>query len=208
MNRFTQIVAYGYSVLLYPLFVPTYLMILFCVLQSKHVLLLAPAYCALAIGGTCFFTCIIPLIVLLTMRALGRVKDLDVSKKEERTEPFIYTLISLCFWCYFLHLIYVPAFLFWSAIATVAVLLLVMAITLRWKISAHLASAGGALAMVIGMILEYGIEGTGIILLLLFLSWLLMLARIYLDAHTPLQTVCGFLLGLIAVLIPNIILHF
>jgi len=41
---------------------------------------------------------------------------------------------------------------------------------------------------------------------LLLLSLLLMYARIYLDAHTPLQVVLGFLLGLVFTITPNFII--
>ncbi len=205
MKKLLHILAYGYSVVLYPLFVPTYLMVVFCMLFSHHVMPLTTAYSALAIGGTCFFTCIIPLILLLVMKAMGKIKDLNVSNKDERLVPYLYTMISFGFWCYFLHLIKMPNYVFYSSISVVVVLAIVTVITPKWKISAHLSTIGGTISMLIGMLMQYGIDGTWIIPTLLIMAWLLMLARIYLEAHTPLQTVCGFLLGLIAVLIPNLL---
>lgn len=101
-----------------------------------------------------------------------------------------------------------PNFVLASVITTIVLLLIVTFITRYWKISAHLSSAGGALAMVMGIMLNLGLYSHSLLVVLLVLAWLLMLSRIYLEAHTPLQTVCGFLLGLIMVLIPNLIIFF
>ena len=43
---------------------------------------------------------------------------------------------------------------------------------------------------------------------ILILALLLMYARIYLNAHTPSQVVCGFLLGLIGTFTPTLILTY
>lgn len=211
MPKYTDIrdiLAYALSVALYPLFVSTYIMMLFCWTFSRTVLPLPFSYCLLATGGTMLFTCLLPLTILVVMIKLGRVKNLDVTDRRERTVPYIYTMGCIGCWCVFLHLIRMPQYIVWSAVASLAVLIIVMLITLRWKISVHLSSMGGAVAMVMGIMMQCGIYRPSLIILLLALSWLLMLARIRLNAHTPSQTVAGFLLGLIVVLIPNIIIAY
>lgn len=209
MNKdIRDILAYGWSVLMYPLFVPTYLMLLFCGIFTVKVAPIGIPYCALAVGGTFFFTCLVPLITLLVMIRIGHVKDLDVSDRSERFTPYIYTIASMVFWCIFLHQIQMPLFMRISAIASVIVLVITALVTLWWKISIHSASAGGALAMIIGMLIQYEVEPWWFLIIAILCCWLLMLARIRLQAHTPLQTVCGFLLGLVVVLIPNILLMY
>jgi len=208
MAKYTDIrdiLAYGLSVALYPLFMSTYIMVLFCRVFSHAVLPLSAQYQILAISGTLLFTCLLPLGMLLLMIRLGRVKNLDVTDRRERAIPYIYTMGFIGCWCFFLHLIRMPQYIVWSAVATLVVLVLVMIITLWWKISVHLSSMGGAVAMIIGIMMQCGIYSPRTIVLLLGLSWLLMVARIRLEAHTPAQTVAGFLLGLITVMIPNII---
>lgn len=205
MKKLTHILAYGYSILLYPLFVPTYVIIFYCVLYRAIVAPLSASYWLLSIGGTTFFTCFVPLLILLSMMLLGKVKDLDVSDAKERFWPYMYSLVSIGCWSYFLRLLNMPSFIIYSAIATTILLFLVALITLRWKISAHSASAGGAIAMCLGILTQLGIDCTWWVPALFIAAWLLMIARIRLDAHTPLQTTCGFLMGLILVGIPNII---
>lgn len=208
MKRFLHILAYGYSILLYPLFVPTYIMAFYCYVFDHTVMPLLPGYYAIAIGGTTLFTCLIPLMLLISLKLRGKITDLDVSNRKDRFLPYLYAITSYCCWAFFLYKIKMPNFVLASVITTIVLLLIVTFITRYWKISAHLSSAGGALAMVMGIMLNLGLYSHSLLVVLLVLAWLLMLSRIYLEAHTPLQTVCGFLLGLIMVLIPNLIIFF
>ena len=195
------------SVVLYPLFTPTYLMVAFCGLFSKYLMPLPAQYWWYAIGGTAFFTFLVPLIVLIVMKLQGRISDFDVSDHKQRFIPFLYGIMSFSLWCVYLHsVLKVPTFMFWTAVCSVLALVACMIISPRWKISAHLASMGGVLGMVFGYLFYFGLNAPVTVSLLLLLTLLLMYARIYLNAHTPTQTVCGFLLGLVFTLTPNIIL--
>lgn len=204
--------AYGYSVLCYPLFSPTILAVVYCLLYKTHSTedlslgSYSPVYWWVLVSCTMLFTCIIPLVLLLIMRHLGQITDLDVSNPEQRHEPYIFTLVSMSCWCVCLHALHVPPFLFWSAAASVLSLFAVTFITPYWKISAHLTAFGGSTAMLLGILWFFGLPCSFAISLLAILAWLLMLARIYLEAHTPVQVVCGYLLGLTTVLIPNMLL--
>lgn len=199
--------AYGLSVVLYPLFTPTYLMVAFCLLFSAQKMPLPGQYWAFAVGGTALFTLVVPLVILLVMMAQGRVTNLDVSNREERLVPMVYAVVSFGFWCAYLDAVLrVPSFMFWTAVCSVLALVTCAVISIWWKISAHLASMGGVVGMSVGYLLYFGLNAPAAVCGLLVLTLLLMYARIYLNAHTPLQTVCGFLLGLIFTLTPNIIL--
>ena len=79
--------AYALSVLMYPLFVSTYVIIVFCQLFSRHVLPLTWSYQLLAIGGTLLFTCLLPLGILGWMIWRGKVSNLDVTNRTERWLP-------------------------------------------------------------------------------------------------------------------------
>ena len=199
--------AYGLSAVLFPLFTPTYLMVVFCALFSQYRLPLPATYWWFAIGGTVLFTCIMPFTVLISLKLQGRISDLDVSNRRERLIPFLYAILFFGLWCAYLDLVLkVPTFMFWTAVCSVLALVTCAIISHWWKISAHLASMGGVVGMVIGYLLYFGLNAPVSVSLLLLLSLLLMYARIYLGAHTPEQTVVGFLLGLIFMLTPNIIL--
>lgn len=209
MDKLLHIGAKTLSTVCYPLLVPTYLMVAFCAAFSHLLMPLPGVYWLMAVGGTAFFTLLNPLCILWALKGLGRITDMDVSRREDRTIVFAFTLVSVCAWCYYLHhILHVPVFLFWTAVATTVTLVVVALINLRWKISVHLSTMGGALGFTVGMLLYFGVLAPYLICGLLLLSLLLMYARIYLGAHTPAQTVCGFVLGLVATLVPNIILAY
>ncbi len=195
--------------LLYPLFTPTYLMVTFCVLFNNLRQPLPPQYWWFAIGGTFFFTCLVPLIILIVMKMQGRITDFDISDHRQRLVPLLYAIISFSFWCAYLYsVLKVPDFMFWTAVSSVVALAVCAVISNYWKISAHLASMGGVVGMVLGYLFYFGINAPGTVCGLLLLSLLLMYARIFLEAHTPLQVVLGYLLGLVFTLIPNFIIFY
>lgn len=203
-DRLLHGLAYGWSILCYPLFVPTYTMVAF-VLLFHHLVGPLPTG-RILIASTVSFTCLIPLLILSTLIRLGKVQNLDVTRREERTLPYLVSLISLAMWAAVLFLIPTPRFLRASAVSTILILCLIVLVNLRWKISIHLCSMGSATALAISYILYFGLPATTVVLSMLLIAFLLMCARIYLQAHTPEQTVVGYLVGLLAVLIPNLLI--
>lgn len=204
MNRITHILAYGWSALLFPLFIPTYMMVAFCVCFSRLMIPLTAGFLRAAIGSTLMYTCLLPMGILLILMALGRVSDLDVTNRKERTMPFLLSMGSLIAWVIAMIRIQMPAFMIASSISTTVLLLVVMVINIWWKISIHLTCMGSAVAMAWSMMMYFHTPSIAITCAMLAMALLLMYARLRLNAHTPMQTVAGFLLGMIAVLIPNL----
>jgi membrane-associated phospholipid phosphatase len=74
---------------------------------------------------------------------------------------------------------------------------LVTLITLFWKISAHAVGTGGLLGFLFGIV--YSFAATELLyptLVCVLATGLLLSARLYLNAHTPVEVGAGFLLGL------------
>lgn len=207
MRKLLDIVAKGLSILLYPLFVPTYGMLLFCAAFSANFFGLPSAFWWVSIGGTLLLTCIIPITAILLLIRRGSVSDLYMEQATERTTPYIYTVFCFAFWCYFMYsALRVPTYILLTGIGATMALIIVALVNRRWKISAHLSSLGGLVGGVMSFCMCTGLmPSIWLIISLLALSLLLMYARLYLHAHTPLQVVCGFLLGLLFTFIPNLI---
>jgi membrane-associated phospholipid phosphatase len=94
-------------------------------------------------------------------------------------------------------------------LVVLGVILALLAVTIInhwWKISAHLTGIGGLLGGICSFALNYSMLPLPLIIIVLVLTLLLMLARLYLNAHTPLQVVCGFLLGLLCTFTPTLIM--
>ena len=94
------------------------------------------------------------------------------------------------------------------AIGASLALLAVTIINHWWKISAHLTALGGLLGGICSISLYYNVLPSSLIIGILIVSLLLMYARLYLNAHTPLQVVCGYILGIVCTFTPNLIIYY
>ena len=197
------------SIVLYPMLMPLYGMLMFC-LAMKHLLPQLPAaYMWFCLAGTVVMTLIIPVLLLLIMKHRGLIDTLQIEDPKQRTMPYVYTLCCYGFWAYFLRgTLHLPVFLLLVVIGAIVALLAVTLINRRWKISAHLTGIGGLLGGICSFALHYSVLPMGLIMTVLVLSLLLMYARLYLNAHTPMQVVCGFLLGLLCTFIPTLIMTY
>lgn len=197
------------SVVLYPLFMPTYGMILFCIsLLTREENSLPWELGLLCVGMTALLTVLIPLTAIKLLIRRGKVSDLQIANAKERTIPYLYTLCGFGFWCYFLlSVLHAPGYISLAAIGGTVALLIVMLINFRWKISAHLTGMGGLIGGVMSHLLATG--GSLVLpLILMIIALCLMYARLWLNAHTPMQVVAGLLLGLCCTFVPNMILSY
>ena len=204
MNRAIEQIAKFLSVALYPLFVPTYGVALFCWAYSLHVEPLAAAWIAVAIGGTFLLTCAIPISAIWILMRRGKVTDLQIENASERTIPYIYTVLGFCFWNYLMvSVLHAPLFISMVSIGGTVSIALVALINRSWKISAHLTGFGGLVGGLLAYCLDIGAIPTWWVLLIWFgLSLLLMYARLFLQAHTSAQVIAGWLLGIVCTFIP------
>ena len=197
------------SLLLYPMLMPLYGMLLFTTATKRLLPHLPSAYIGVCIGGTAFLTLIIPILLLLFMWKRGYIDPLHINDAKQRTTPYIYTLICYGFWAYFLRVtLQLPPFLLLVAIGAMGALLAITIINQWWKISAHLTGIGGLLGGICSFALYHSTLPLVLIIAILFIALLLMYARLYLNAHTPLQVVCGFLLGILSTFIPTLIMTY
>ena len=138
---------------------------------------------------------IVPLVVLLIMKAAGRISDIDISNRRQRTLPML-----LIFVCYILAAVYIraihaPAWLvlyFISGIVSVIVLGLIT-VLVKWKISMHGAGAGNLIGMFVAMqrlgVAEHSM--LGLITAAILVAGMVGSARIVLRKHTLTQVFAG-----------------
>lgn len=207
MERWLRILSEVYSIVLYPMLMPAYGIILFCVGVVQITPTLPKAYIWLCIGGTVVLTLVIPLLLLVYMKYKGRIASLHLDDRNERTMPYIYTVVCYGFWAYFLRgTMGLPDLMLWIALGAMVALGIVTVVNRWWKISAHLTGMGGLLGGVCSYALYYSMLPSSLLVFLLLAALLLMYARIYLETHTPLQVVCGMLVGLVSTFVPSMIM--
>ena len=151
------------------------------------------------VGIVALNTLFIPGTFIGVMRSLKIVSDLELSERKERVMPMVVVIICYLL-CGYMLLNVKVAFLLskfvYSAIGCVA---LAFVVNFFWKISLHMVSAGGLVAMLLVM----NVSGFGHLMWWLvaavLLSGALGSARLYLGCHNLTQVLVGFLCGFIVV---------
>ncbi len=204
MKRLRYILSMTLSGLLHPLFIPTYGIICFCYAFSNQQIPLPTVYWLIACIGTFVMTALIPLSLMVIRRLRGDISDISISNAPERTPIYLYTLICYAFWCYFLYKVIHTPFVCLVGVGATLALGLILFINNRWKISAHLTGLGGFLGGILAYTYNYTLPLPIITLsVVLVLALLLMYARLYLNAHTPMQVTTGFIIGIIMTFVPT-----
>ncbi len=138
---------------------------------------------------TLFFLSIGPFIYILIALRMGKISDVDVSRRTERAGPFLFGISSVLAGWLVLIISQGPRNLQTLLIITAVSGILMMVTTLWWKISIHASSLGGAATMLTAF---YGAIMLPAFLLLILVSW----SRVVLRRHTVLQVVAGSLVSI------------
>lgn len=191
------------SYLLHPVFIPTYIFMVFLYFGNMVFEPYSIAAQVYVVGLILITTAIIPMIMLainllLLRKKIGN-KELLMDSKKDRVVPFFYIGIyygSLTYMFYtYLHF---PLLLTCLMMIISTAVLITAFVSMFWKISAH-AIALGASVMI--FILTHTIlpdpDFIYVILGTLFLSGLTLSSRLYLNAHSPNQVYIGYLLGIL-----------
>ena len=197
-------IAKALSVVLYPLFVPTYGMALFCWAFHTQVMPLSWVWVTIAIIGTFVLTCFLPISAIWIMMKRGEVKDLQIENASERTMPYLYSALGFGFWSYLMiAVLHAPVYIGFIACGATAAIALITLINRFWKISAHLTGFGGLFGGLLAYCLGIGALPTvGTWCLWFAMTLILMFARLRLQAHTSAQVIAGWLLGLLSTFVP------
>lgn len=189
------------SIVFQPLLVPTMGMIM---LMNMDVFSGFPLYWKwIAVIGTFVFTALFPALPILFLIKKGEVHDVFISKREERTVPYLFSLLAYVFWALFMwRTLQFPLFIVSMGIGSAISIFVILLINIKWKISAHVAGMGGITGAIFGVSYRLAVNPIWLFVLILTVSTIVAISRIELKAHTPAQTLAGFIVGFIAVFVP------
>lgn len=186
-----------------PLLMPTFGMMI--LMNMTFFVGLPPLWRWISIIGTFIFTAVLPAIPILMMLRKGEINDLFISKKEQRTMPYLISFLAYVFWSMFMwRTLQFPMFIVAMGIGSAVSIITITVINLKWKISAHLGGVGGLTGAVFGVCYRIAINPLMFLIVILAISALVALARMELKAHTPGQVLAGFVVGFLAVFLPCI----
>lgn len=179
------------SFALHPFLVPLYLMLTLLFARTAYSYYPAGIKVYL-IWVVTLFTMVIPVLALMVLRSLGKLKDYRIATRHERILP-----LAIGFVCYLLCAMTIAkipsAFLLRRMMfAAAGCELLCLAVTLRWKISLHLTGMGA----VVALFTVLTVAGIGNLtagwIAAVACSGALASARLYLGSHNALQVLAGF----------------
>ena len=139
---------------------------------------------------TLFFLSVGPLFYIIVGVRLGKFTDIDVSVRSQRTWPFVFGLASALVGLLILILTRGSQNLETLLLITILSGIIMMIITLWWKISLHASSIASAATLLTAF---YGAMMLPAFLLVVAVSW----SRVVLRRHTVAQVVAGAILSTI-----------
>ena len=139
-------------------------------------------------GVACLFTWVIPYAVVLVGVHRGRLGDTFLSQRRERVRPMLLACVSAGVGVVVLARLGAPGDLVRLVVAVLAGLLVSVGVTIRWKVSVHVAGLAGALAVAVVL---YGWWALAGLPMLALVGW----ARVTVKAHTVAQVLVGACLG-------------
>lgn len=190
--------AHTLSVLLHPLFMPLAAMwVAFRV--DPHVGFFMPPQARLITFGMVFLMGVLfPLTSMFLLRRAGLISSLEMPHREERTAPFVMTLIYYAMTYYLLRQARLDPVVLGLFTGTLLALAATTLITLRWKISVHLVGIGGVVGTVAGIGEVHGMPVVHWLGVTVVLAGALGTARLLTGSHHPAQVYAGGALGFLA----------
>ncbi|MDX9905533.1 MAG: hypothetical protein RBS55_03000 [Bacteroidales bacterium] len=195
-KRLAQVI----SVVFYPLFVPTYAFAILLTMPAYFSALMPAAAKWMVIGIIFLLTCVVPTLSFILMIKSRLVNSKYLSNRDDRTIPYIVTIIFFYLTFYILKKLQISPVYYYFVIGATMLNVIIMGINFFWKISSHMASVGALAGMTVGLSYFLGTFYFGLIALSLLISGMTGFARLKLKEHTPAQVYAGFLVGFFTIL--------
>lgn len=146
-------------------------------------------------GMVALVAVLIPMFVVWVLYAFRIIKDPGLNNRGERIIPMLATIICYIASAYMLSDVVGAYLLRLMLVAGVGCLSVAFAVTFFWKISLHMVGVGGLLAMLLSINLMGLGDMLNAMVAMIALAGVLASSRLYLGRHTPMQVLCGFLVG-------------
>ncbi|MFO7851331.1 MAG: phosphatase PAP2 family protein [Bacteroidota bacterium] len=140
---------------------------------------------------------VVPVAIMPLLRYRNIISSYSMNVRSDRIVPMavgslMYLVTTIIFYSF-----QIPDIIQSFVLATTILSILILLITLKWKISIHSAGLGSLLAMVMALSVRMQADLAALWIAIILISGLVMAARLYLKAHKPSQIYAGFALGFI-----------
>lgn len=193
-----QKIAYLTSILFHPLLLTIYAVI-YVLWGSTMWSVLPTAYKIVTTLYVSLGISLLPLISLVLLFIKRNFSGMDLTKTRDRMIPLIFTAVSSIITYYFITTyIAVPMPIIRIVQAQCLSTIVACIITPFWRISLHLIACGALLVFTYMVGVANSIDFYREAMVMFVITGMVSWARLYVQAHTPLQLVGGFVLGISA----------
>lgn len=200
MKQFEATLARFFSLVLHPLFIPTFGVLLLFRINTYVGFSMDDSVKRFILMVFVINTIIAPVMAILLLKRTGIIHDLLLDKRNERIFPLLISALFYILAYYLLKQAPLPSLIYYYLMGASFLVLVCLVVTFHWKISIHMMSMGGFTGFLIAISLLLKTDIIWIIMLAILLSGFVGASRIRLNAHTPLQVYAGYLLGLVIML--------
>jgi len=142
-----------------------------------------------------FFTsCILPML-MVSLLALNTKFDINMPNSTDRILPLLGAAVFYYLGFVLLGKVSVFPVLKLYMLASVLVIVALLVISMKWKISNHMAAIGGLGGTFFALSFRYGLNPVYSLLIIIIVSGLVGTARLALSRHNIWQIIAGYLLG-------------
>ena len=193
-----RILANLISYILHPLVMPTLLLLILLFFLPQSLQPVSGKIALMIILLVFITTFVIPALSILGLRSTLTISSVKLRNRSERVLPFTFITIFYGITTYLFHSkIEINDLILTIFIAASLLVATLTIITIFFKISVHAASAGCMIGFLLSIMLifpEHNLMWA--LVAIVMVAGLIMSARLYLDAHTPVEVYSGFALGL------------
>lgn len=186
------------SYLFHPLFMPLVMAVVISLLDKTGFAGLTMQQRNQLFGNIALNTIFFPLVCALLLKALGFIESIQMHTAKDRIIPLIATM-AFYFWCYLImkNLPFTPMLLKVLMLGSFWGIIVIFIANIFIKISMHTAAAGGALGLVIVLMMISHISLFLPLLLALLVGGIVGTARMVLQAHKPSEVWLGYFAGVL-----------
>jgi hypothetical protein len=195
-EKFARVISYIFHPIFYPLFC---LILLFNIRTAANFDFVWEAQ-LMILAFVAVTTIIFPLLMIFLMKRQHFIRSYQMESRQERLLPYLITAIfyflAYNLFCQMqLHSIYISYIL-----GAAFILVVVVLISLRWKVSTHMAGIGGVFGMTISVSFILSVNLMFAIMVIAVVAGIIGFARLRLNTHNPAEVYAGFIVGTIVMM--------
>ncbi|MAE09167.1 MAG: hypothetical protein CL661_10460 [Bacteroidetes bacterium] len=183
------------SAVFHPLLVPTYTLLVMINLQIHSILVMPLKYRYIIVVFVFLTTFVLPSIVIFILLKVGKIKNLEMDTRQERTLPMIIIAVAFYGTYYFLKQTSLTGLMALFMAGATVLVLICLVINYITKISLHMTAWGGMFGVFLGFALSHHYNLLAILFSILLVIGIVGTSRLKLNVHTPAQVYSGFVLG-------------